>query len=167
MLSHPWVAEGGAANDGRSLEPEVLLRLKRFAAAGRLQQAALKVCWHSRRRGHVCHTWEKAVFFVVLQACLLQHGELTKIRSSIRVQKGNRRNANRLTRGRTPILNTAILSWLFEVPTSCTRPAYKRLLKNAHQPAYQTCKIQECSHLTKRVSKTETQHMRQQQHSVD
>jgi hypothetical protein len=51
MLSHPWVAEGGAANDGRSLEPEVLLRLKRFAAAGRLQQAALKVCLPGNEAG--------------------------------------------------------------------------------------------------------------------
>ena len=49
MLSHPWIAEGGGANDGRMLEPEVLVRLKHFAGAGRLQQAALKVSLKSSR----------------------------------------------------------------------------------------------------------------------
>jgi hypothetical protein len=43
LLLHPWIAEGGAANDGRPLEPAVLSRMRRFAEANRLRKAALKV----------------------------------------------------------------------------------------------------------------------------
>ncbi len=42
ILQHPWMKEDGVAGD-HAIEPEVLKRIKGFAAMNRLKKEALKV----------------------------------------------------------------------------------------------------------------------------
>lgn len=44
VLAHEWVKEGGVAGDN-VIEPEVLKRLRGFAAMNRLKKEAFKVRW--------------------------------------------------------------------------------------------------------------------------
>ena len=43
MLQHDWIKEGGSASADKIIEPEVLHRMKHFAAMNKLKKEALMV----------------------------------------------------------------------------------------------------------------------------
>lgn len=43
VLQHEWMREQGAVQDSRELQPEILMRMKRFAGMNRLKKEALRV----------------------------------------------------------------------------------------------------------------------------